>query len=545
MNILIVDDERIIREWFRMTVDKLGGDCRIIGEAAGGEEALEFCRQHPVDLVVTDVKMPGMNGLELIKQLKEEQPAVRTVIFSSYGEFHFAAEALKLGANEYILKAEITLSGLEDILQKIKRDIELERSKAVELNYLRHVLNQNEQVLRTAYLRELLQGSGQAAQQFASKMSYFGIRLQEKNLALMAFGIIPGPEKSQLINDPDLLQQAIVNIINETLLTETDGGCSFLYMNEVYMLLVNASASGMKSQRELLQLTASRVAENARRFLGVESAIGISMTYSSLSYLPEQAREALEALDRKRFYGDRSVAYFQDSDTVPLNPDHWTQSFKPHVDSFHRLLEEGKPQEALQQFDHVLTKAGEEKSLSPKQMKAVVLELIYSAINWARSLQVPLDKLEALSTEVTEQIVLQENYSQLAVWAAGAIRELMDWLEATRPRYAEPVEKACEYIRLNFAGEITLKEVSMHVHLSRTYFSELFKKETGLNFNEYVMQVRMVQAKSILKRQQMRIADVAAQVGYANPSYFIKLFKKYAGVSPYEYMESYSSFRTR
>lgn len=120
MNILIVDDERIIREWFRMTVDKLGGDCRIIGEAASGEDALEFCRQHQVDLVVTDVKMPGMDGLELIKRLKEEQPGVRSVIFSSYSEFHFAAEALKLGANEYILKAEITLPGLEDILQKIK-----------------------------------------------------------------------------------------------------------------------------------------------------------------------------------------------------------------------------------------------------------------------------------------------------------------------------------------------------------------------------------------------------------------------------------------
>ncbi|GAA0135100.1 response regulator transcription factor [Paenibacillus sp. YSY-4.3] len=545
MNILIVDDERIIREWFRMTVDKLGGDCRIIGEAASGEEALEFCHQHPVDLVVTDVKMPGMDGLELIKRLKEERPTVRSVIFSSYSEFHFAAEALKLGANEYILKAEVTLPGLEEILKKIKRDIELERSKAVELNSLRHVLNQNEQVLRTAYFRELLQGSGQAAQQFVSKMSYFGIGLKEKNLALMAFGIIPEPEKNQRISDPDLLQQAIINIINETLLTETGGGCSFLYMNEVYMLLVNASASGMKSQRELLLLTASRVAENARRFLGVESAIGISMTYSSLSYLPEQAREALEALDRKRFYGDRSVAYFQDSDNLSLHPDHRTQPLKPHVDSFHRLLGDGKPQEALQQFGHVLTKAGEEKSLSPKQMKAIVLELIYSAINWARSLQVPVDRLEALSAEVTGQIVQQENYHQLAAWATGAIRDLMDWLEASRPRYAEPVEKACEYIRLNYAGEITLKEVSMHVHLSRTYFSELFKKETGLNFNEYVMQVRMEQAKNILKHQQMRISDVAAQVGYANPSYFIKLFKKYAGVSPYEYMESYSSFRAR
>lgn len=103
----------------------------------------------------------------------------------------------------------------------------MERSKELELNSLRHVLNQNEQVLRTAYFGELLQGSAQAAQQFASKMSYFGIALQEKNLALMAFGMIPGSVKNERISNPELLQQAMINIINETLFTETGGGCSF------------------------------------------------------------------------------------------------------------------------------------------------------------------------------------------------------------------------------------------------------------------------------------------------------------------------------
>ncbi|MGG6313773.1 response regulator transcription factor [Paenibacillus macerans] len=539
MNILIVDDELIIREWFRMTVDKLGEEYNIIGEASNGEEALAFCSNHPVNLVVTDVKMPGMDGLELIKRLKDEHPGIRSVIFSSYNEFHFAVEALKFGASEYVLKAEITLAGLAEILHKVRRDLELERSRALEVNSLRHVLNQNEQALRAAYFRELLLGSRQAVMQFAEKMDFFRIGLTEKNLTLLALGIIHRPEREGRlkIGDPTLLQHAVINVLNETLMNETGGGCAFFYDPDVYLLLVNASASGMKSQRELLLLTASRVLENLQRFLGIEAAIGIGMTYGRLAFLPKQLDEALEALDRNWFYGDRGIAYFQDGDTRGEGEKTDASLLKPHADALAKLLEENRPEEALAEFERLRRTAEAEKSIPPPQIRTLFLELIYKAVNQARRLQVPEDKLDLTLGEAAGHAMNKKAYPELADWTCEKLREVAETMEACRVRYAEPVEAACRYIRQNYAKDIPLREIAGHVHLSRTYFSELFKKETGLNFNEYLMQIRMERAKEILEQRQMRVSDVAMEVGYANASYFIKLFRKYVGVSPYEYME--------
>lgn len=546
MNILIVDDERIIREWFRMTVDKLGGEYCIIGEASNGEEALAFCAKHPVNLVVTDVKMPGMDGLALIKRLKEEQPGIRSVIFSSYNEFHFAVEALKFGASEYVLKAEITQTGLTEILEKVGRDLELERNRTMEVNSLRHVLNQNEQALRAAYFKELLMGSGQAVMQFGEKMEFFRIGLAEKNLTLLILGLIRRPDQEgQLkIVDPILLQHAVINVLNETLMNETGSGCSFMYEPDVYLLFVNVSASGMKSQRELLLLVASRVSENLKRFLGIDTAIGISMPYGRLSFLPKQLDEAMEALDRNRFYGDRGIAYFQ-ADTRLEQGEKTIASLKPHADAFANWIEDNQTGEALAEFERLQRVVEIEKTVSPNPIRTLFLELIYKAVNQARRLQVPEDKLDKVLGETAGQAMNKKTYPELADWTREQLREVSEMIEAHRVRYAEPVELACQYIRHNYAKDISLKEISGHVHLNRTYFSELFKKETGLNFNEYLMRVRMERAKEILGQRQMRVSDVAVEVGYANASYFIKLFKKHAGVSPYEFMEMQGGGRAR
>ncbi|GIO62813.1 response regulator transcription factor [Paenibacillus cineris] len=545
MNILIVDDERIIREWFHMTVDKLGEEYRIAGEASNGDEALNFCRCHRIDLVVTDVKMPGMTGLELIKRLKEEQPDVRSVIFSSYNDFQFAAEALKLGAREYMLKAEITLPALSEILQKVKRDIEFDQSRTVELDSLRHVLNQNEQALRAAYFRELLGGNSQAERQFSAQMDFFRIGLEEKNLVLLAVGIVRCTEEKGKITDDVLLKQALINVMNETLRNETGGGCSFEYKNGVYLLMVNASASSMKSQREMLLITASRISENLTTFLGLEAAIGISLSYSRLNFLPRQLEEALEAMERNWFYGDPNIAWFQLPDTGIYSDQAEMHALKPTAESYHRLLEERKPREAFETFEIFLKQAGQGKRLMPKQMRAVIMEMVYAMINRARTFQVPEEMLEGILNEAAQQIAHQETFLELGKQAEAALRELVQSMETSRKRVAEPIEQACEFIRLHYAEEISLARVASHVHLSRNYFSELFKKETGLNFNEFLMQVRMERAMDILQQRQTRISDVAAQVGYANVSYFIKLFRKHAGLSPLEYMESYGVSRPR
>ncbi|MEC0267288.1 response regulator transcription factor [Paenibacillus anseongense] len=529
MNILIVDDEPIFREWFQMTVAKLGERYRIAGEAANGLEAIDFCKSHNVDLVVTDVKMPGMNGIELIKRLKEEMPRIRVVIFSSYNEFQFAAEALKFGASEYILKAEITLQGLDEVLQKIGKDIELDHSKLVEINSLRSLLNQNQLALRTAYFKELLQGNQQELNDFHDKMVLFDTGVTERNLTVLALGLLQSSELK--IQEEDLRTLAVTNIVNETLMNEAGNGCSFLYEENVVMLLVNIKSTSMKSQRESLLLLANRVTENLRKFIGLHSAISISTTYSRLSFLPEQAREALESLHLPLFYEDRSIVFYQSpssggqADTIPV------------PDSFHRFLDLGQIREVSEACRQFMNDMTEHKALNAKQARALSLELTYAMVNKARAYQVPATKLDLLYSEAHMEVLRLKTFRELRGWTENMVDTIVQWIELHRRKYGEAVQNACDFIQSHFSEELSLQQVADHVHLSRNYFSELFKKETGLNFNEYLMQVRLEQAMNLLSTKSLKVSETAMQVGYANASYFIKLFKKYTGSSPSEYME--------
>jgi two-component system response regulator YesN len=546
VNILIVDDEPMIREWFQMTVDRIGGDYVVAGEATNAAEALDFCRKHSVDLVVTDVKMPDMNGIELLERLKEEHAELRVIIFSSYNEFQFAAEALKLGASEYILKAEVTHQGLNDIFEKIKKDIALAQGKMIEMNSLRSLLNQNEMALRNVYFRDLLKGNPQASQQFSSKMELFRTPLSEKNMTLLALGLIRSSEEGAKlrIEEAGLLELAVTNIINETLLNETGSGCSLLIKDDVYLLLVNTANSGMKSQRESLLLVASRVAENIRKFIGADTAIGISTTYSKLSFITEQVSEAMEALDRHLFYGNRNIAYFQsvDAGIFGKQSDNDRDIYDKR-DSFSSLLDAGRFDTARLELDLLMDMTAEGRTLNAKQVKAIVLELVYQVINKARGFEVPAEKLDAVYSEAHTEVQGLATYVQLRSWATKTIHQVFAWIEQFRIKYGDAVQKACDYISSHYQEEIQLQQIAGHVHLSRTYFSELFKKETGMNFNEYLMHIRIEKAKSILKGSPIKISDLSVQVGYASTSYFIKVFRKHVGMSPYEYMESNHGFR--
>jgi len=535
MNILIVDDEPMIREWFRMTVEKSGGGYRIVGEQSNGLDALEFCRTHSVDLVVTDIKMPGMSGIELIKELKEEMPKVKSVVFSSYTEFQFAADALKFGASEYILKAEITLSGLVEVLQKIKKDIDFELRAEIEMNALRYRVNESQYTIRNTYFRDLLKGGTDAVQQFDSRMRQFQIKLSEKQLSLLVIGIVRSEEQSKplRIHEADLLENAVTNILDETVQNEIGNGCSFLYQPNLYVLLCNSVHTGMKSQRESLLILAHRIREHLHKFVGAATVIGISHAYSKLSYLPEQLSEALEASDRHLFYSESGIDWYgEESSSL-------SKSYIPvSTPMFYDYLERGLTEKVLSALELVMEEAGSAKLLSSKQARALVLEFVYAAINRARSSGVPMTRMEQLYADAHVEVSSCMSFQQLWNWVRMTIQAVMEAMSEQRPQYAPAVQQACEYIAEHFANDIMLQDIASHVHLSRTYISELFKKETGMNYNEYLMKVRMEKAKDLLTKERWKISEVAGRVGYANTSYFIKLFKSYTGHSPLEFMEA-------
>ncbi|MCZ8513712.1 response regulator [Paenibacillus filicis] len=539
MNILVVEDEEQIRRWFDLLIRKTNVDMSIAGVCGNGREALEICRNQPVELVITDIKMPVMDGLELIKRLKTEFPSVRTLILSSYGEFHFASEALKLGASDYILKAEVTVEGLRETLQKVKSEIELERKRNQEMYLLKSALNENQYALRSIYFSDLLKGLPSAVQEFENKMNTLRVPLKKEHLTIMIVSIddYRNALQTSKIRTKELLDMAVINIIDETLQNEAGNGCGFLYDRNLYVVLVNTYRIGDKSVRESTLQYAHRISNHLNDFLGVSASIGISLPYNDLSMFGKQYEEAYEALSQKQFFGRRSIVWFQDVHNMYLKVN--DMDLHSILSGLSHYLERGDFRHVEMSVLNIIDEIEKHMHVSEKDVKTLSLEIVFLLLQKIRELQAGINDVKGvLDAGLPHEEVMQlTSFWEVKSWLTGKVCQLLEAIAALRPLYSEPIRKACEFMCTAYAEDISLQQVADLVHLNKTYLSELFKKETGVSFNDYLTKVRIDKSKELILSGG-KISTLAEQVGYPNGSYFTKVFKKVMGMTPMDFKQA-------
>jgi two-component system response regulator YesN len=540
MKVLIVDDEPQIRRWIELLVHKIGLNIQVAGTCSNGKEALKACRSIPVDVVITDIKMPVMDGIELIRQLKEELPAMRTLIMSSYSEFHYASEALKAGASDYILKAEVTVDDLRAALRKVQVELEVEQNRNKEIYSLKSTLNGNQYALRSLYFGELIRGKPSAIQDFAEKMNAFRLKLANQHMILMTIRIddYRNAVLTAKIQDKELLEIAMINIIDETLLTEAGSGCSFVYEPNLLVAMMNSSRTGSKSAREATLQYAHRIAAHLNEFLGVPTSIGTSLPYSDISHLGRQFYEACEALNRKQFYEKRSIAWYHDESVTSGGPPH--KELSEFLESLSQLLYQGHYKQTILNLGAMLDKMELHKLYTEKEVKAFCLEvafLVQQAVRRLKkgSVNVSFNYEPDL---VHEEVSDLSTFEQVKLWLLVRVGHFIEEAEARCRPYSETIRRVCAYMQASYAEGISLQQAADVIHLNRTYLSELFKKETGISFNDYLTQIRIEKAKELIRSGDVAIGVLAEQLGYPDGSYLTRVFKKMTGMTPLEFKHS-------
>ncbi|WP_028550161.1 response regulator [Paenibacillus sp. UNC451MF] len=546
MNILIVDDEANIRRWFELLVGQTSLAIQVAGTCGNGREALELCRSIKVDLVITDIKMPIMDGLELVQQLKAEQPSVRTLILSSYGEFQYASKALKLGASDYVLKAEVTVEGLREALQKIEADLQLELKREQEVHTIKTALNENLYALRTLYFQDLFKGSPSALSEFKGKMEVFRVPLSDRHLTVLAVKVNNYKQilQSGKIRSKELLDLAVINIMDETMHNEAGGGCCFLQDTNVYAVLFNVSSpQAEKSTREATMRYANRIIAHLGDYLNISASVGISMTYPDLSKLGQQWKEAYGALSGRQFYGKQHIAWYQDMHRVSLNAD--TAERTELIAALTRLLELGEIELARERLTAFMDDIGVRQLWSEQQVRSLCLEVAYLLLRVEGQYDDGLAQREQGKSQQEaeaphEEVAELSEWGEVKQWLLDRVDRLALKVRASRTHYSEAIRKACGYMRDYYADDLSLQQVADAVHLNKTYLSELFKKETGTSFSDHLTELRIERAKELIVREVCKMSDLAERVGYPNSSYFTKVFKKTTGLTPMEYRQMMS-----
>ncbi len=529
-SVLLVDDEVLIREAISRNVKwgelgfALAGTCR------NGREAIGFLKQERVDLVLTDIYMPYVDGIELAKYIYENCSDTRVVIISGYDEFEYAKQALKYKVVEYILKP-VTAMELSELLTRIREQLDEACRKNSGMKRIRGEYMSNFPVLRGRFLHQLLQGDlVLPEQEVRQKMEDYGISFSGNYFiaaAVQVDDVSDFYEKDEQKKD-DLALFAVYNIADE-MIRETELGVAFQNVENQTELIF----SGGTDLEQRASALCERIRSLVQAFLNIGITVGVGLPASSLYQLPKSFQAAREALEYRFQLGNSRVICARqiprDGDSGHVDIALWTDRIVTAI--------RGNSGQDIREAVMGFAQAIRESCVSRNRSIFYVQNAIISIANEMESSGVSDEAVMREERELLNSIYEKQHLSEIAqdlLHFCIRVSDLMfDQKDVKGSRQAM---LALDYIEKNYANpELSLNSVCSYLAMSTSYFSSVFKNCTGETFIEALTKKRIEKAKTLLANTTKRTYEVAQEVGYADPHYFSSAFKKVTGCTPKEY----------
>lgn len=499
LKVLMADDELPIRKWFEKTFQEITPvQAELVGIASNGGEALALFREAQPDVIFADIKMPVMDGLTLLRLVKQERPSTQVVIVTSYDEFAYAKESIAQGAFDYVLKTEVTPKKLGDILLRIQaasRNASAEKA-AISLRFSQEV-----------FLNRLLAGETAACTQ--EELNRHGIMLHEHAMFAVAF------QTNQF--DPDGLVKASLNASVEHI-------CYYPYQKNLVVALANtACIDQLAFQNQVIFQFANKISQC------FGSPTGVSGLYYKYERLPAMIGDSVAALSRS-FYdaSPQRVYYAQDASSFrQVEPvlRQWEEQLSAALRDGELKAMPGRVEQIL---DYIARETPGDVD-GVKQFFCRVMTNFY-IMDSPNHPDLP-ERLNRLHSDISQS----GSYAQLRGHISRMLSALVGERDLQPSRYSVSIAKAVAYINKNFARIQSVAEVASHVELNPDYFCHLFKRDTGVTFTQFLNQVRLNKAIWLLNNTTLKTYEVAERVGYANQGYFSKLFKQRFHMTPYEF----------
>ncbi len=523
--LLLVDDESEIREGLREVLDFAALGFEVVGEAGTGIEALRLAEALRPDLVITDIRMPLMDGLTMARQMSRELTTVRFIILSGYDEFEYARQAIEIPSMGYLLKP-ISADEFIHVLTEARVKLDEEFEKQRDLNRLQAHFHNSLPLLRQMVLSSLLSGEMDIDGALSAAQRY-GMQLESPAYALALFRQPhPAKDAKPAIDDPELRSFAVSNIAAE-ILTNKLRHELFHYSGMLAALLfLSDEKDGFAHVVETLEEARQRIAY----YVDCPILIGVSAPCSQLSGLPNGARQALSALNQSTLMGASQVLCITDmepgSQGASAVDDHALHRLAAGL----KLGEERQAQESVR----ILLSACEQKQIGLQAYRAYLLEILMVFIRTARDLALYSAALEERQAELMERFMLCPPLDEAGAMLSALCGEFTSAVRENRATTSLLLsERAVAYLREHYMDDaLTIEKLCKHLHVSASYFSALFKKETHKTFVQYLTEIRMERATQLLASSDLTTAQIAAAVGIGDPSYFSYTFRKHFGIPP-------------
>ena len=476
MKILVVDDEHLINQYIVQCIQSAGGGEQIIGAVKSGAKALKVLEESAADLAFVDITMPKMNGLELLREIKTRHPSVSVVMLTCHDDFEYARTAMQNGADNYILKSELT----PEYMVKLLGDVRETRKK-------RGVERVTSQLRQSSYLKKIVAGGSDIYIVTEEDLRKNSILLRDDAFVALCF------------RNTDRNLNTVVGAAE----ADFENPLLYAYNEDLSILLLNVRRSE-KRWNTFDDLIEEVDGYFERLESQLDGRIGCSRVFFRMARLHAAIAEALESLNDK-FYGG------------PVSCD---VGYGERIAQLRQLvmrgdirLEEGNSKAACKVLEELVQFA---RTAHPD---ASALKEGVRHLNRAARLADGQREMRILAAESFEQL-------------RPAIEELTEGLTNLGRKYSGPICQAVEFIEAHYTEDLTQNMVADHVFLNRDYLSRQFKKEVGVSFSEYLTALRMKRAKELLETTTLRISEVAMRIGIPNISYFSTIFRKEFNCSP-------------
>lgn len=527
--VIIVEDEEPIRKIICRLIDWNQLGFELVYEAGDGQEALAYLDDNQVDLIITDISMPFMTGLELCKRVTKIMPSVKMVILTGYNEFEYAQKAINLNVSHYLLKP-ITANEFRSTLEAIKIEMDEKFANQKNIELLRQQYNESKELLKNKFFMNLVLGYNQPynLENLEEELSV-NIQANYYTVGVMTIEDVRETEKEFWGKDRPLLEFAIYNVAQELLENINQDIIFFGPGNQVCMIFKSEDYPEEDYLNELT-LCLEQIAFYIHKLFHMQAVIGLSDHHKKLSDLRFAYKDAITALEYKVLEG---------SDKIIIK----SNIEKKSSFAFHKIDEQllkleysikvGDLETLKKNIEYIFSVIKHE-NIDINDFRTLLLKMIisiYKAYNDIRSTE---EQEEIMEFAIFSKIFEMNDYKEIKNYYIDLCEKLSNKIRNIREKDEKNyVKEACDYIELNYSNPfLDLEEICKELFLSPGYFSRLFKKTTGITFVDYLTNVRMDKAKYMLANTTKKMYEISRDIGYEDPNYFSYNFKKNVNVTP-------------
>lgn len=534
IKVFLVEDEMVIRRGIKNSIDWEKEGYIFCGEASDGELAYPMIIKEKPDILITDIRMPFMDGLELCKLVKEELPNIKILILSGYDEFDYAKEAIRLGVTEYLLKPISSgklleaLNGVSESIRREKEDKDLVRKYMEEMR-------ENTEHEKQKFFEQMIAGNLSMADALETGKKYeMNLSAGMYNLLLFRFTLGEENRKSgELLGEAEYAIKKLTERLEYVFEFQRDvEGWAFLLM-----------ADNEEQMSERVKELSKDLEEIMKNYSTIAYFGGIGQPVARLRELEESFREAERALaarftmELNRIISVEDIRMAQNVDTLDdIEITSFGEIEKTRT-MLEKFLNNGAEDEIDEFVDVYINELPEENLKSVLMRQYIIMDAYIVMMSFCEKIEGIEGEMQAQLEELKNSMKTIQTLEEIKNYIRMLLKKIIGVRDTiSGRRYSDIIEIAKDQIRKTYmSDEISLNTIAAEVGMSPSYFSSIFSKEMGKTFVEYLTEIRMDRAKELLMCSSMKTSEIGYEVGYKDPHYFSYIFKKTQNCTPKEF----------